>query len=109
MLALAASVAAASPGSAQAAVTVGPVADTYVREDKPTASNASSKALRPDGSPRSVAYLKFGVAGTGGAVTSAKLRLYANSSGSAGLEAAPVSDTTWSESMTWRTAPPTGA
>jgi hypothetical protein len=109
MLAVAASVVAASPGSAQAAVTAGAAADTYVREDRPSASYATSKTLRPDGTPRARAYLKFQVAGTGGSVRSAKLRLYANTTTSAGLQAAPVADTSWPESTTWASAPAPGA
>jgi len=109
MLALAASLAAVAPSSAQAALTTTPSADTYVREDRPATAYGTSKTLRPDGSPRARAYLKFQVAGTGGAVTSAKLRVYANSTTSAGLEAARVADTGWTEAMTWAKAPAVGA
>jgi hypothetical protein len=42
-------------------------------------------------------YLRFTVQGVVGSVTSAKLRIYANSAASAGHEVRGVTDTTWGE------------
>src|SRR4051812_18439432 len=103
-------VALAAPARA-ATVTSTSTADTYVRSDKPTSSFGTAKTLLTDGSPRLTAYLRFTVAGTsGGAVSKATLRVWANSRSNSGVTAAAVADTTWGETaLTWNTAPAIGA
>lgn len=103
--------------SAEASVTTpasrtlsfGPVADTYVDAASPTTSRGTSSQLRVDGSPDLRAYLRFDVQGLSGTVESARLRLWANSSSTAGHRVHEVADTTWPESMLYDQAPPLGA
>lgn len=90
----------AAPTAAATTFTVTPVADTYVNEASATTSYGTSTALRVDGSPVARSYLRFQVAGLDGSITSAVLRVYANSAQSTGWTASSVPDTTWSETGT---------
>ena len=63
-----------------------------------------------DGSPIVRSYLRFNVQGLSGAVTRARLRIFANSASSQGCTASSVSDSTWSEStLNYNNAPPLGS
>jgi hypothetical protein len=92
----------ASVSSATAATTVSqkPVADTWVNPATPTVNNGGQTVLRIDGSPVWNAYLRFDLRAMGGTVSSAVLKLHANSASVAGLSVHRVSSTTWSESAT---------
>src|SRR5439155_13700460 len=84
-----------------------PVADAYVDPSSPTTNYGANVALRVDGSPIVTTYVKFNLTGLTGAVSSATLRVYANSAQSIGYDVYSVSDTTWTESgLTANNAPP---
>jgi hypothetical protein len=86
------------------------VADTYVAEASPNATNGTSTRLRVDGSPLVRSYLRFNITGITGSVQSATLRLHPTSSGRDGFRIHPVSNTTWPETTTnWTNAPAIGA
>jgi hypothetical protein len=88
---------------------VTPVADSYVDSSNPTATHGTTTTIRIDGSPTVNSYIRFNVTGLSGTVTSAILRVYANSSQSTGYDAYSVADNTWSESaLDWSNAPPFG-
>jgi acid phosphatase type 7 len=91
------------------ATTVVPVADSYVDASQPTVNFGSSTAIRMDGSPIVNGYLRFTVPSLSGTVTSATLRLFANSSQSTGYTAFRVADNSWGETtITASNAPPLG-
>lgn len=109
MLALATAVLSAAPApAATRTLTLGPAADTTVREDDPTATNGGSLALFVEGGPQQHSFLRFDVSGVGGDVVErATLRLFAANGSDVGGLFARVEDTTWDEStLTWDTAPP---
>lgn len=91
-------------------LTFAPVADTYVRENRPTTNYGNSSDLRADASPIQQMLLKFDVSGVGTqTVTAVKLRLYnvnASNDGGGFFEAV---NSTWTETgVTWTNAPPVG-
>jgi hypothetical protein len=87
-----------------------PVADSYVDSSNPSANFGTSTQIRIDGSPIVNSYLRFSVSGLTGTVTSATLRIFANSSLSAGYVAHAVADNTWGEtSITYSNAPTIGS
>ncbi len=95
-----------SPGS----TTLTPTADSYVDTSQPTANFGTSVQLRMDGSPVVHGYVKFNVTGITGTVTSATLRIWANSAQSTGYTAFSVPDTTWGETtINASNAPPFGS
>ncbi len=82
------------------------VADTYVNSSSPTSNFGTGTALRADGSPDMRAYIRFNVQNLTGSVSLAILRVYANSSSSAGYSANAVADNSWGETtMTYSNAP----
>ena len=84
-----------------------PVRDTYVTEAKPDQAYGDVGLLRADAGPVVVrAYLHFDVPAHAGVVERAYLRLYANSPDRTGIIVARVPAADWTESITWRTAPP---
>src|SRR6266540_398436 len=85
------------------------IADSYVESSNPSTNYGSATQIRVDGSPDVRSYLRFNVQGLSGAVTSATLRVYANSAVTAGYDARSVADNTWVESsITYNNAPPVG-
>jgi RHS repeat-associated protein len=62
-----------------------------------TTNYGTSTTLRADNSPILNSYLRFDVQGLTGSITSATLRIYANSSSSTGYTLHPVTDNTWTE------------
>ncbi len=90
--------------------TVGAVADAHVNAAYPTTNYGTAAALRVDGSPAKRSYLRFTVAGLTGVVSKATLRVYANSSLSAGITVNRVADNSWGETtITYGNAPAMGS
>ena len=86
------------------------IADSYVESSNPGTNYGSATQIRVDGSPDVRSYLRFNVQGLSGSVTSATLRVYANSAVTAGYDARSVSDNTWTESgISYNNAPPVGS
>lgn len=93
----------------QRVLTIPVVADAYVSSDFPTTNYGSSSVLRVDGSPDQRSYLRADVSGVVGAVVSANLRVYANSSHGTGFVVQDVADDSWDEaSIAYSTAPAFG-
>ncbi len=87
-------------------MTYTPVADTYVRNDKPGANFGSATKLKVDGSPTKITYLRFTVTGLSGAVQSARLRLEVVDASAFGGTIYSLSDSSWDEgTVTFRTRP----
>ena len=78
-------------------LTFTPAADSYVDSSSPSTNHGTETQIRVDGSPTVNSYLRFNVTGVSGAVTSATLRIYANSAQSTGFAVHAVSGTTWGE------------
>ncbi len=98
--------------SAQAAtLTFHPSADAYVIETSPTSNYGTATTIRVDSSPVTRSYLRFTVSGlNGAAVQSAKLRVYANSSNSAGYTVNALGSNSWGETtLTYSNAPAPGS
>ena len=86
------------------------IADSYVEASNPSTNYGTATQIRVDGSPDVRSYLRFNVQGLSGTVTSATLRVYANSALSAGYDAYSVSNNTWTETgITYSNAPPLGS
>lgn len=82
------------------------VADAYVAGDATTTNYGTATTLRADASPDLNSYLRFDVQGLTGSVTSATLRIYANSASSTGYTLYAVTDNTWTETgITYSNAP----
>ncbi len=99
-----------TPGGTGGTFTFTPSADSYVESSNPGTNYGSATQIRVDGSPDVHSYLRFNVQGLSGTVSSASLRVYANSAVTAGYDARSVSDNTWTESgITYNNAPPVGS
>ena len=86
-----------------------PVSDSYVDEANPDVNFGSSTAIRMDVSPEQNAYVRFNVSTVFGTVTSATLRVYANSGSTVGADLSQVTDNSWDEStITFNNAPVIG-
>ena len=84
--------------------------DSYVDSSNASTNYGNSTQLRVDNSPIVRSYLRFDIQGLSGTVTSATLRIYANSSSSSGYTVYRVSDTSWGElSITYNNAPAIGS
>jgi hypothetical protein len=85
-----------------------PIADSFVRADRPTAAAGGEARLcvRPR-APRAIAFLKFAPrVSAGRALSRATLRLYALGGAGSQLRLHAVMDARWRErSLSWRTAP----
>jgi Bacterial Ig domain/Calcineurin-like phosphoesterase len=77
--------------------TFNPAADAYVNQDSPSTNYGTVTMLRADASPIVRSYLRFNIQGLSGTITRVTLRIFTNSSSSAGYEVRNVSDNTWSE------------
>ena len=87
-------------------LTFSPVADTCIDASHPSTNYGISTMVRTDASPVIQTYLLFNVQGISGSVTSAKLRVYANSSSSMKYDVRSVSNTSWGEkTLTYNNAP----
>jgi hypothetical protein len=90
-------------------VTVPAAWDTYVSEAKPDESYGSARQLRADGEPQVVrSYLHFTVPALRGQVRLAELRLHANAPDPVGILVSPVFSASWTEAITWHSAPTVG-
>jgi hypothetical protein len=101
----------ATPTSGTSTITMFlPIADSYTDASNPTVNNGSLTQIRIDNSPVVNSYLRFNIQGLNGTVTKATLRVYANSSSTAGYQAHSVSDTTWGETtINYNNAPLLGS
>lgn len=79
--------------------TLNPVADSYVDASKPTSNFGTNSQLRTDTSPHLRSYLRFDVANLTGPVTSATLRIAADSNLNAGYDLHQVNDSGWFEGV----------
>ena len=85
-----------------------PVADTYVRADRPAKNFGGAARLAADTSPVLNALLRFDVSSVGGSVETARLRLYAVDGSDRGGDVYRAVGDAWGEStVSWSTAPPT--
>lgn len=85
-----------------------PVADSYVESHNPDTNYGSSTIVRTDASPVRTTYVKFNIQGEG-PVSSAVLRVYAQSTNNTGFEVRTVVNTGWDEStLTYNNAPEWG-
>jgi glucose/arabinose dehydrogenase/PKD repeat protein len=99
-----------TPGSGSGPFTFLPVADSYVRDSKPTTNYGNSTILRADSSPIDRSYLRFDVQGLNGPVTRATLRVFAANASSQGYQARGVSDNSWGElTINYNNSPAVGA
>jgi parallel beta-helix repeat protein len=99
----------ALPASPAAAATFNPVADSYTDAANAAVNYGNRAYVRADASPVLRTYLRFNVTGFVAGSTSS-LRLFAESSGSAGISVFRVADTTWGENtITSANAPALGA
>ena len=91
-------------------ITYQPTADVYVNESSPDINFGNNPSIRVDHSPLIRSFLRFDIAGIGGnTVTSAKLRIYTNSSNRTGILVAKVTDNSWGEtSTTYKNSPAIG-
>lgn len=94
------------PGSAS--LTFAVEADARVKQASPATNYGSLTYLSVDGAPDPMeeSYLRFNVSGVGGAIQSAKLRVYVNANGTSNGPAVQLAGNAWTEStMTWNTKP----
>jgi parallel beta-helix repeat protein len=86
--------------------TFSPIADTYVRLDRPTSNYGTNSSLMVAGGTASYqTYLKFTISGLPGIVKSATLRLYVTN-GTVDGPAAYGTDPNWTETgLTWNNRP----
>ncbi len=91
--------------------TIVPSADAYVISNHPSTNYGTKTNLRVDNSPVTRSYLRFTVSGlNGAAVTSAKLRIYADSSNDTGFTVDTLSNNSWTETgITYSNAPAPGS
>ena len=99
-----------APVSQAATIALTPVADSYVQADQPSVNFGTATTLRVDGSPVTVAYLKFDVQGLATAPIKATLKVVSPISSTTPINAKSVADTTWTETgVTYNNAPAVGA
>ncbi|HEU4424714.1 MAG TPA: right-handed parallel beta-helix repeat-containing protein [Pilimelia sp.] len=79
------------------AVTLNPVADTYVDSSSPSSNFGTRIYMRTDNSPTLNAYLRFDVQGAG---PTAILRFFAETSNGLGVNVHTVDNNTWGETTT---------
>jgi chitodextrinase len=97
------------PAPTSGTFTFDAVADSYVSSSSPTTNYGTASALRIDGSPQQVSYLRFDLSGIAGTVQSVTLRLWAEAKGTHGCDVESVADTSWTETgITANNAPALG-
>jgi hypothetical protein len=100
----------ASSGGSPGNVTFTATADSYVCTSTPAANFGGQTQLRIDGSPATRTVLRFTVTGVAGTVSSAVMRVYANTAQSTGYDVYSIANNTWGETtITDANAPPFGA
>jgi hypothetical protein len=107
VLLVAGAVGAVESRSSASSLTLAPVADAHVREDRPNRNYGAAARLAVDGSPRKVVLLKFDVRGLNGSpVEQAVLRLRTGNASPVGGDLY-ATDPAWAEhDVTWADAPP---
>jgi acid phosphatase type 7 len=91
-----------------AASSVAPAADTYADSTVAAGNYGTATTLKIDGSPVARAFLRFDLSGQTGSITSAKLRVYADSASGIGYQVSRTADT-WTETgLTWASSPAVG-
>jgi hypothetical protein len=91
-----------------ASLTYAVEADARVKQASPTTNYGPLAYLSVDGAPDPMeeSYLRFNVSGVGGAIQSAKLRVYVTANGTVNGPAAQLAGNAWTEStLTWNTKP----
>jgi hypothetical protein len=86
----------------------GPIADAYVAQSSPdSANNGSSISVVGGSSSAKQAFIRFTVSGlpAGAVVQAAKLRLFVTNDSTSGGVFNRISNTSWSENITWNTKP----
>jgi len=102
--------ASSTPGGSGGTFTFTAVADAAVLSNRADNNYGGSGTLATDGSPIINSYLRFDVQGLTGTVSSVTLRVWANSTNSVGIDAAGVTDNSWTETtITFNNAPAAGA
>jgi Glycosyl hydrolase family 99 len=82
------------------------VADTFARSTEPDRNFGTRSSVRTDASPYVGTFLRFDPAGLGTTVSSAILRVFANSANSGSIQVRGVTSNSWSEStLTYRNMP----
>jgi hypothetical protein len=95
-----------TPSGPASSLTFKPVADAYVSAAVPSTNHGATSPLRMDGNPIIKSYLTFNVQGLSAPIATAKLKVYVNSSSSAGFSIYGVPDVGWNElSLTYNNAP----
>jgi hypothetical protein len=95
------------PKASADSTTFAPVADSYVRSDKPNTNFGTESLLHTGAKPLMTSYLRFNVGTLGGAITGAVLRVFTITDGHDPISVRQVSDTTWAETtITYANAPP---
>lgn len=89
--------------------TFNPVADASVFSNRASSNQGSSSQLRVDASPTVNAYMRFDVQNLVGTVSSATLRLFVQTTSTAGFTVHEVADNSWVESsISFNNAPAIG-
>jgi chitodextrinase len=97
-------------GGGGGSVVLPPVADAYVSAASASTNYGKATTLRVDGSPLTSSFLRFGVAGVSGPVSSVVLKVWANSNLAAGYSVDRVADDSWGETtITAANAPAVGS
>ncbi len=81
------------------AVTFKPVADSYVDSSNTGVNKGTENQIRVDGSPAVNSYLRFDIQNIQSTITSATLRIFANSNQSLGFSVRGVADNNWQEGV----------
>jgi hypothetical protein len=83
-----------------------PVADTFARSTEPDRNFGTRSSVRTDGSPYVGSFLRFDPDGLGTSISSAILRVFANSANSGSIDVRGVASNSWGEStLTYRNMP----
>src|SRR5690606_25534229 len=92
-------------------ITLLPVADAGVEEDRPSTNLGTQPSMVVDTvNPNGMGYLRFNVQELTGTPNSVTLRIYASNGTSNGPQVVRVASTSWSETgITWNNRPATGA
>ncbi|RKH46168.1 DNRLRE domain-containing protein [Corallococcus sp. AB050B] len=86
------------------------VTDASVRADQPDLNMSTGSTLYVDAAPtRYQSYLRFQLAGEGGELIQARLRLYAKQGTNTGVSLHPVTGGAYPPAVTWNTRPTEGA
>jgi hypothetical protein len=87
-------------------ITFVPQGDAYVDSSNPNTNYGTSKTLYVDNSPIKNSYIQFNVSGLSKAPSKATLRIFANSTSTAGFDVYSVSNNSWTEiGITYSNAP----